>query len=569
MARALSPLRLFAAALLACASSQALAQEAADLLLTNGEVVTMDPDHPFASAVAVRDGRIVAVGGAELSEAYTAPETIDLAGRTLMPGFIDTHIHIIGQAPRAIAAGKARSIAQLQEMVRAKARELGPGEWITGYGWDEAQMAEGRNPLRADLDAAAPDNPVALTRAGHHSIVGNSLALAKAGIDAQTPDPEHGLIERGADGVPNGLVRERTDLFLSHVPPATSEEMKPSWTAELMALLPLGITSLMEALSTIDDEPVDKGGLAPEKRGAVHTWRQFREIYAAHGTELPRTTMYIVYPGAERLKRFPWRTGHGDDRLKIGPIGEAPGVDGGFTGPTAWTLADYKGMEGFRGRLAIEPDALEEMVRTSRDLGWQMGIHAIGDAAIERLIDVYAAALDEKPLEDHRWFSSHLTMLPPEATLETMAAHGIWGAAQPNFLYNLEGRYQQTLEGRALTHINPLGSPLRHGVKMVLGSDNLPIGPLYGVYVAVTRKAESGTAYAREEEDVSRMAALAMYTREAAYLSFDEDNRGTITPGKFADLVVLDRNLLTVPEEEILATKVDLTLVDGKVLYRR
>ncbi|GAM04193.1 hypothetical protein MBENS4_1191 [Novosphingobium sp. MBES04] len=142
-------------------------------------------------------------------------------------------------------------------------------------------------------------------------------------------------------------------------------------------------------------------------------------------------------------------------------------------------------------------------------------------------------------------------------------------AAQTNFLYNLEGRYQQTLEGRALTHINPLGTPLRRGVKMVLGSDNLPIGPLYGVYVAVTRKAESGTAHAREEEDVSRMAALAMYTREAAYLSFDEDNRGTITPGKFADLVVLDRNLLTVPEEEILATRVDLTLVDGKVLYRR
>tara|TARA_A100001391_G_scaffold130111_8_gene89519 strand:- start:24454 stop:26220 length:1767 start_codon:yes stop_codon:yes gene_type:complete len=546
----------------------ALAQEQADLLLHGGKVVTMADDLPYASVVVVRDGRIVAVGNDDLREDYEATETVDLAGRMLMPGFIDTHLHIIGQSPQAIALEDAGSIAEIQERLRAKAAELGPGVWITGYGWDEALLAEQRNLTRDDLDMAAYDNPVALTRAGHHSIVGNSLALQIAGIDRDTPDPEHGLIERDAQGEPTGIIRERSDLFLAHVPPPTPEEMKPSYISEIKALLPLGITSFMEALTSIDDEPEDAGGVPGGQINGRHTYRQFREIYADVGEQLPRVALYIVYPGAERLAAFPYHTGYGNDRLKLGPIGEAPGVDGGFTGPTAWTLDDYRGQPGFRGRAAIELEDLQSMVRTSRDLGWQMGIHAIGDAAIERLIDVYADALDEVPIENHRWFSSHLTMLPPDRTLDRMAAHGIWGAAQPNFLYNLEERYKQTLDGDRLEHINPLGTPLRHGVPMVLGSDNLPIGPLYGVYVAATRKGESGEVFAPDEA-VSRLLALKMYTRYAAYLTFDEDKKGTIEVGKLADLVVLDRDLLSVPDEEILQTNVDMTIVDGEVLFDR
>ena len=560
--------RLALGTALLAGSSAAWAQEAADLLLYNGQVATMADDRPLASAVAVRDGKIVAVGGSELREGFTAQEEIDLQGRMLMPGFIDTHLHIIGMPPRAIELTDAKSISQIQERLRAKAQELGPGEWITGYGWDEANLEEGRVLTREDLDAAAPGNPVALTRAGQHSIAGNSLALTQAGIDRDTPDPERGLIERDARGEPNGIIRERTDLFLSLVPPATSEEMKPSYVAELKSLLPLGITSIMEALSTIDDEPVGQGGLPPEEQGRHHTYRQFREIYDEHGSELPRAALYIAYPGAERLAAFPYKTGHGDDRLKIGPIGEVPGVDGGFTGPTAWTLEDYRGQPGFRGRASIELEALEELVATSRDLGWQLGIHAIGDAAIERLIDVYADAPEEKPVKDHRWFSSHLTMLPPTRTLDRMAAHAIWGAAQPNFLYNLEGRYNQTLDGERLAHINPLGMPVRYGVPMVLGSDNLPIGPLYGIYVAVTRAGQSGEVYAPDEA-VSRLLALQMYTRYAAHLTWDEDKKGTIEVGKLADLIVVDRDLLTIPSAEILNAQVDLTIVDGKVLFRR
>jgi predicted amidohydrolase YtcJ len=146
----------------------------------------------------------------------------------LIPGFIDTHVHIIGQSRRSIALENAGSIAEIQTMLRAKARELGPGEWITGYGWDEAKLADHRNLTRADLDAAAPANPVVLTRAGQHSVSGNSLALKLAGIDGKTPNPEHGLIEHGPDGQPNGILRERTDLLLGLVPPASARKCSPA-----------------------------------------------------------------------------------------------------------------------------------------------------------------------------------------------------------------------------------------------------------------------------------------------------------------------------------------------------
>lgn len=560
---------LAAAALALCGVSQAaLAAERADMLLVNGSVVTMDPDHPSATTVALRDGRILAVGGPEMAGAYTAAETIDLKGRMLMPGFIDTHIHIIGQSRRAVSLVNVASIKAIQALVRAKAKELGPGEWIVGYGWDEAKLAKGRNIVSTDLDEAAPKNPVALTRAGSHSIAGNTLALKLAGITSKTPDPEHGVIEHYPTGEPNGIVRERSDLYLKLVPPASAAEMKPSYIAALKALLPLGITSIMEALSTIDDEPVGKGGVPLSEWRPLHTYRQFRDIYASDGADLPRAALYITYPGAERLKAFPYHTGYGDDRLKLGPIGEMPGADGGFTGPTALTIDAYKGMPGFHGQAATTPEQMKELVRTSRDLGWQLGIHAIGDAAIRNLVDIYAAALDEKPVKDHRWFTAHLTMLPPLATLDQMAEHGIWGAVQPNFLYNLEGRYNQTLEGQRLQHINPFGTPLRRGIRIAMGSDNLPIGPLWGFYAAVTRKGESGTVYGAEEA-VSRYEALKAYTQDAAYLTWDEGKKGSLTPGKLADMIVLDRNLLTVPEEELLKAQVDLTIIGGKIVFRR
>lgn len=555
---------LAGASFVAFSATAAIAQEV-DLILHNGKVLTVDEAFSVASAVAVKEGKIVAVGGAELLDKYDEVEAIDLNGRVLMPGFIDTHLHIYGLSRRAVKPNEATSIETLKAMVAEKARELGPGEWIIGYGWDEALLAEGRNPTRADLDEAAPNNPVVLTRAGAHSTVSNSQAFRIAGIDKNTPEPEGGLIERGPGNVPSGIIRERSDLVTRHVPRATPEEMRPGYITSLQSLLTMGITSVVEAYSTIDDEPVGKGGIEGPPR--THSYKQFKSIYDEMGNELPRLALYISYPGAERLKAFPHKTGYGTDRIKLGPIGENP-YDGGFTGPTALTKQDYKGQPGFRGTAFMDEAAVRDLVKVSDAQGWQLAVHAIGDAAIETVAKAYHDTLKLKPRGDHRWFLSHFTMLPSDETMEMMAKDGVWAAAQPNFLYNLAGRYQATLEGKPLNHINPVASPLKHKVRVVFGSDNLPIGPMIGIYAATTRRIPDGTVLGKEEA-VSREKAIELYTREAAYLTWDEKKKGSLEPGKFADMIVLDRDILTVPDEELMSINVDMTFVDGKLVFRR
>jgi len=548
----------------------AMAAEA-DLVLYNGHVITVDPQFSIQSAVVVKDGKIIAVGGADLVKTYHAPTRIDLHGKTLMPGFEDTHLHPMGKSPRDIEATAAHSIAELQQMLRAKARQLGPGQWITGGGWQEVQFKENRNPTREDLDVAAPDNPVVLTRAGGHSSVGNSMALKLAHIDSKTPDPASGLIEHNSNGEPNGIIRERSDLYRKLVPQDKWEDVKQSYVDRLRWLLSLGITSFFDASGTIDDEPVGQGGIADPPPGL--TFRRAREIYAEQHNALPRVTMYISYPGPERLRAFGHHTGYGDEFVRIGPIGENA-VDGGFTGPTAWLLADYKGQPGFRGKGRFSDAQLQAMVDDAGRLGWQMGLHCIGDAAIVQTIQAYDKGLrasdgQEHTGSDRRWFTDHFTIMPPDATMQVMRRDNIMIAQQPNFEYDLEDRYEQTLDAWRLEHNNPVATPSqKFHLFVTFGSDNLPIGPMVGLYAAVTRKGRSGEVHGAEEA-VARETAIRMYTAAGAYLSWEEKVKGTLEVGKVADMIVLSGDPLTVPAEQLLDTKVDLTFVNGKLVFER
>lgn len=544
------------------------ATKTADLILFDGKVLTIDRDFTVKSAVAVRDSKIVAVGGNEILREYHAPKTIDLKGRVLMPGFTDTHVHIIPQGKRDIELSSVTSIAELQDRVRVKVRQLGPGAWVTGTGWDEAQFKERRNPSRSDLDAVAPENPVMLIRAGTHSAVFNSMGLRLAGVTRTTPQPTDGLIEHGEDGEPNGVIRESWMKFAQVIPPLRWSELRDSYVARLKSLLALGITSLMEASGSIDDEPVGQGGISSPT--ASGTFRQVQELYAQRGPELPRIALYIQYPGPGRLRLFPHHTGYGDEHVRLGPIGESM-VDGGFTGPTAWTLVDYKGMPGFRGKGRFTDAQLQEMVDTSARLGWQMGLHAIGDAAIVQTVNAYARALESSPSasSDRRWFLCHFTVMPPDSTMATMARDGIRIAQQPNFTYTLEDRYNSTLDDWRLQHTNSVATPWKtHGLFVAFGSDNLPIGPMVGLYTAVTRKGRSGKVYG-EDEKVTIEDAIRMYTSQGPYLTFEEKIKGTLESGKLADMIVLDRDPLTSLPETLLVTQVDVTIIGGKVVYER
>lgn len=550
-------------------AGSASAAEHADLLLYNGKVLTVDRDFSIRKAIAVRGGRIVEIGDDDLSSKYEARTKIDLGGRTLMPGFIDTHLHIYSLARRQVVIESARSIKEIQQIVRAKAAELGPGEWITGYGWDEAVFVEGRNLNRADLDAAAPDNPVALTRAGGHSAAGNSLALKIAKIDRNTADPPTGLIEHDEHGEPNGVIRERFDLYLRHVPPSSWEELKPGYVTAMRKLLALGITSFHSATTVIDDEPVGAGGTA-EPTSAL-TPRRLALLHAETDHAIPRVTTYIGFPGAERLRAFGRQSGDGDEWVRLGGIGENP-VDGGFTGPTAWTLADYKGMPGFRGKGRFTDAQLQALVDASADNGWQLALHAIGDAAIVQAVDAYASALDRHPAvkdSDHRWFLDHFTIMPPDATMAKMAKYRIMISQQPNFAYNLDGRYHETMDDIRYRHNNSVATPWkRFGLHVAFGSDNLPIGPMVGLHSAVTRQNPAGVVVGPEER-VSMEDAIRAYTEKAAYLSWEEGAKGTLEPGKLADMIVLDADPLTAAPDAIMDIRVDMTILGGKVVYRR
>lgn len=554
---------LFAAmALQGCARKQPV-----DLVLHGGKVITVDEKFSIQSAVAVQDGKIVAVGDEKLLDRFVARETIDLQGRVLMPGFNDNHLHPGSRSPRAIDLVKAKSVPEIQAMLREKARELGPGQWITGYGWAEVDLAEKRNLTRADLDPVTPDNPVVLTRAGGHSAVGNSMALKFAGITRSSPQPLRGVVERDAKGEPNGIIRERVDIYQSLVPEDDFAALRPGFIEGLRRLTTLGLTSINVAAASISDE-IEVTRRPEQPRDAL-TFKQLREIYAEVGESLPRASVSISYPGPAALAAYPHKTGYGDDRVKLGAIGEAPAVDGGFTGPTAWTSKDYNGQKGFRGQAFFDETDLQALADDVALRGWQLGLHAIGDAGIDLAVKVYAKALEKHPQKDHRWYLAHFTMLPSEATLDTMVKTGIVGNAQPNFLYTLENRYVETLWAEALEHNNPVAVPLRKGVKVSFGSDNLPIDPRVGLYSAVTRKGRSGARVFGPEEAVSIQEAIRLYTLAPAYITWDEGKKGSIEVGKFADFIVLDRDPLSVPPEQLLVMNVDMTFIGGKRVHNR
>lgn len=524
-------------------------QQPVDLILHNGKIFTADANMTIAQAVAVRGEKIVAVGAsAELLKQYKAARVIDLEGKFVQPGFDDIHIHMRGDPPYYVDLAEVKSIQEIRIKVAAKAKTLPKGAWITGYGWSEDQVEEKRKPNRRDLDQAAPANPVAITRAGGHSSVGNSMALKIAGVDKSTPDPEQGVIEHDDNGEPTGVVRERNDVFLKFAPREKPADLSPSLTLKLKGLLAKGITSIIEANTSLDG------------------YAEWQKIYAAKGAELPRAAVQIGWPGAETLRKYGHKTGDGNEHLRLGAIKVF--VDGGFTGPAAYTIEPYKNQGDYRGKLTRTPEEFYTIFRDAHALGWQLGLHTIGDGAIKLAADTLARVIDENPRADHRHYLNHFSMTPPDDTYRKMASHGIWIAQQPNFTYTLEGRYRDNLDDRRLQLNNPVATPMKYGIFVGLSSDILPIGPLVGLYAATTRKGMSGEVYGMEEA-IPMARAIAGYTRNGAYFTKEEKVKGSLEEGKLADMIVLSEDLLTVAPTKIMQTEVYMTIVGGKILYKR
>jgi predicted amidohydrolase YtcJ len=525
-----------------CADPPEPARESVDLLLHNGVVLALDQASTRGTALAVREGKIVAIGDERLLDRFDAASAVDLAGRTVMPGFVDSHTHVAGYAPRHVDLTTVHSIRELRERIAAKAAELGPDQWITGYGWSEDSLEEHRRPLRQDLDQAAPDNPVVLTRAGSHSVVASSRALALAKIDERTPQPEGGVIETDNKGKLNGIIRERVDLVLRLVPSASDEELRPSLVANLQAQFAYGITSIVQGADTIAHYP------------------EWERVYAEHPGQLPRASVNVAWAGDAAMQAFGRRTGDGDEWLRVGAVKLF--VDGGFTGPAAYTREPYRGMGDYRGVLTLPPETLHGTIRAAHRAGWQLSIHAIGDAAIDLAVEALVDVLAETPRADHRHYLNHFTLLPGTATLGEMADNGVAITTQPNFLRTLEGRYVEYLDGTRLETNNAVRTPLNHGIRVALSSDVLPVGPFVGIQAAVTRAGASGRVFGPAER-ITVLEALRAYTATGAWLTHEEGLKGTLEPGKLADFIVLSQNPLEAGEDRVLATQVLETWLGG------
>lgn len=547
---------LAACALVVSAPATAAQRQSVDLLMVNGKILTVDDRFRVEQAIAVKDGLIVAVGStAELRGESTGARQVDLHGRTVVPGFNDAHHHPRTQSKRSLGdLQQVRSIAEIKARLAAKVAELGAGQWIVvDRGWDETLFVEGRKPTRQDLDQVAPDNPVLLARMGSHSAVANSRALQIAGIARDTPDPPGGRIEHDAGGEPTGiLVETAQDLVSRHIPPLAPAERRAGTIAGLKALLPYGITSFSQA-----------GGTATG-------FRDWQSIYAEVGADLPRGSYYLT-ANEDRTPEDVIGSGlrpmDGDDRLRV--VATKIWADGGFTGPDAYLSKPYKGMGDFRGHLVNTPEELTEMFRKLNAAGWPVGVHTAGDATASIVVNAFARVLGETPRRDIRHHLMHYEVgMPDPADVRKMKRFGIGVAQQTNFVFSLEGLYTSYLQDDLLARVVPARSLLDQGIRFANSSDGWPTSPVLGIYAAVTRKGRSGARYSPQER-LRVQEAIRSYTMGGAWMTHQEDVKGSLEPGKLADLVVLSDDILRIRPNCLLDVMAMETYVGGRLVYRR
>ena len=559
----------------ASAGAQVESAQAPDIIFVNGKVATVNQDFEVVEAVAVKGGRITSVGTSEeirrLASALT--QVVDFGGKTVLPGFNDNHIHF---GPGGGGGGRGEdwrdidSLDGLSKALREKAEELPTSEWIRAS-LTRPSFPNDIAPDRHWLDQRVPYHPVALVRG--HLMMLNSQGLKAAGISSSTPDPGGGWIIRDEMGEPTGQLFENPAkrLVTKHFPPQPrlgEEEILVGIRERLHNLTRLGYTSF------------NIPGLRP--------WdlRYMQEAYERWGEEFPRVTIQIrLSPGYDEhddldegareaireLEGLGFHTGFGNDRIKIGAVKMS--VDGGLSAPTFWTKVPYddttgwrKGKPEFYGLVRIPQETLYRVAKRAHELGWQLGIHTIGDAAVEMAVNVIERVLKKFPREDPRPFLHHVSVMPPEATLQKMADLDIIVASQPAFMYWLGPFAVEVLEGEREQTNNPQKTFLKRGIRMSYGTDGAPTDPRVELWSAVMRVGWDGKVYGSGER-VSLEEAIRAITMGTAYMNFDETKNGSLEVGKLPDMVVLGRDILAIDPNEIRDIPIEMTVIGGKVVY--
>lgn len=529
-------------------------------LVVAGDLVTMDRAQPRAQAMAVRDGRIVAVGSvADAQAAAGAGHEVFRARGTVVPGLIDTHNHMqwTGITSRLVDLAGARSIADIQQAIRAYAAKHPQRAWITsGSGWHVVSLKEQRYPTRQELDAACPDRPVYLPRVGH-AAVANSLALRLAGITAATPDPDGGKIERDASGEPNGVLMEPPafEPVARLVPPMTMEDQEGALREIQRAYHAAGLTGIVDP------------GLAPD----------MMTVYQNLWARGELTVRSVLMPLADsslpledtlaRIRQFGVRTGFGDARMKLGAVKLF--LDGGASLGTSLMREPYPDERCNCGIQVTPTGNFRAIARLCAQLGWSLGVHTVGGKAIDLALDVFEEIDREIPLAPLRFSLIHAYLWPEERNIRQARKMGITVATQCSMQYTFAPLLVKRFGVAMMAMATPVRSWLDGGVVVGGGSDSpvTPFAPLLGLWQARTRHIAGTEEPVGRLQAVSGEEALAMYTRDAAYLAFSEHERGVLRPGLLADWTELSVDPVACDAEALAEAKVLSTAVDGVLVH--
>lgn len=511
-----------------------------NLILINTNIITLDPLSPNASWVAIENDKIVATGYEKAWTNLRQKNTgvIDCGGKTVIPGLIDTHLHLVSYAKSLVtpdlSPGKnVRSISDIQSIIKRYSSKRPSGQWIFGRGYNEFYLLEKRHPDRWDLDKATADHPVRLTHRSGHAHVLNSVALKRVGITKETGDPDGGLIERDLKtGEPTGLLYEMGDYLYDRIPALDKAALEKGLQLANRDFLSLGVTSIQDASSRNDTEQ----------------WNLFKS-WKESGILQSRVNLMMGIDAFKKNTKPSGLNALNENQLRWGAIKII--------------------LDDTTGRLHPSQSELNAMALEVHQAGKQIAIHALDEKAVKAACEAIQFAIEKFPAKDHRHRIEHCAVCPPDLARK-IAALGISVVTQPAFIYFHGERYQATVPPEQLKHLYPIRTLLDQGINVAAGSD-CPIvspDPLIGIQAAMHRLSSTG-GHVGGREKIKSSEALQMYTLNAARATFEETLKGTITPGKLADLVILNQDPTRLTADGFKNLQVDKTIIGGKVVWEK
>jgi predicted amidohydrolase YtcJ len=557
----------------------------ADLVILNGNIITMDTNNSIVDAVACKDKKFLAIGSNEEVRAYVGKHTkiIDMEGKTVTPGFVDSHFHFYGGGRRArsVDLRYVRTMDDLIDELRKKAETLPQGRWIQGFGYNESKLKEKRFPNRYDLDKASTEHPISVTRqGGHDGIRVNSLALELAGITKDTPDPPlPSLIERDIEtGEPLGNLRELgaqpVNQLIAQEPAMTREELKEGLRDTIELMLSWGITSIQEPGAPMDFLPLYQEML---RDGEFLIRNSFLISAPSMGRSYERGERYKV--AVDLSVEVGLQSSFGNDHLKFAGI--KLGHDGSMSAGNCAvyepylnypTPDNYGVIHGYSNEQMENGEALADfapLVIKLHNAGMRCGIGAIGDRGIDFFLDAIEMAHNQNPREDVRHSLEHCS-LPTMEALKRMKRLGVTSSTSVGFGWELGDQHRGFMGMERMKRYMPMKSFKEIGI-VASGNADWSVcsaNVMEGIHVCVNRTSETGQDLSQNQA-ISVMDALRVYTWNGAYITHEEDIKGSIEPGKYADMTVLDRDILTCDTAEINDIKVLTTFIDGEIVYQR